>query len=274
MPRGTRLSRSLYLRPSSRRRPEADEGAPLPPKRLRFMGESDPGFVALGNQVVDLLREHADLGRDSRVLDIGCGYGRLPHALRRHGFAGEYVGIDVLKRPVRWCERRLGDDRFRFRHVDLRNDRYNPKGELTVSELDLGDERFDVIAAFSVFTHMWPEDVDAYLRTIARALAPGGRAAATFFLLDAEPQKLAAADRVAVTMPFEREAGCRYQSEENPLHRVGYETGWVVGRAAVASLWPATPPVYGTWSLRPIDPSRQPSYQDLVVFRRLEEVAE
>ena len=136
------------------------------------MGESDEDFIALGDELVEALTEHAGLREDSRVLDIGCGYGRLPHALKRRGFAGTYLGIDVLERHVRWCTKRLGDPRFRFRHADIKNERYNPNGSQAVGDLDLGDERFDVIAAFSVFTHMWPEDVKAYLRLAAGALAP------------------------------------------------------------------------------------------------------
>ena len=135
------------------------EKVPLPPKRLRFMGESDQDFIALGDEFVAALTEHAGLRDDSRVLDIGCGYGRLPHALKRSAFAGSYLGIDVLEKHVRWCNKRLGEPRFRFQHADIKNDRYNPGGSLAVDDLDLGDDRFDVIAAFSVFTHMWPEDV-------------------------------------------------------------------------------------------------------------------
>jgi SAM-dependent methyltransferase len=149
------------------------EKPPLPPKRLRFMGESDQDFIALGDELVDALTKHAGLRAHSRVLDIGCAYGRLPHALKRSGFAGSYLGIDILKKHVRWCSKRLGDQRFRFRHVDIENERYNPSGSLAVSDLDLDDERFDVIAAFSVFTHMWPEDVEAYLGLASRSITSG-----------------------------------------------------------------------------------------------------
>ena len=96
------------------------------------MGESDQDFLALGDEFVEALTEHAGLRDDSRVLDIGCGYGRLPHALKRSGFRGTYLGIDVLEKHVRWCTNRLGEPRFQFRHADIRNDRYNPRGSLAV----------------------------------------------------------------------------------------------------------------------------------------------
>jgi hypothetical protein len=68
-------------------------------------------------------------------------------------------------------------------------------------------------------------------------------------------------------MPFEREPGCRYQSDDDPLHQVAYEGRWVVLNAADAGLVPAEHPVYGRWSQRPIDPDSDSGYQDLLVFR-------
>ena len=271
MPGSPRLSPSRYLRLPSPRRRGADRGRAAAPEAHALQGETDESFVALGDQFVDLLTEHAGLCGDSRVLEIGCGYGRLPHALRRRGFAGTYLGIDVLKPQVRWCARRLGGDGFRFRHVDIANERYNPDGKVAVSDLDLGDARFDVIAAFGLFTHMWPDDVLAYLGIMSRSLALDGRAAATFFLLEQRATDPAEADRLAPKMPFEREPGCRYESEDDPLDRVGYELRWLVLRAAEVGLAPAGPPLYGTWSRRPADRQRQPGYQDLFVFSRLED---
>jgi SAM-dependent methyltransferase len=235
------------------------------------MGESDQSFAALGDHIVEQLTMHAGLCQDSRVLDIGCAYGRLPHALKRHGFAGGYLGIDVQKRHIRWCGRNLGGEGFEFRHVDLVNERYNPRGRSAIGDLDLGDRRFDVIAAFSVFTHMWPEDVAAYLRTIGRSLAIEGRAAATLFFLDQGWYDLSEAGGARLTMEFEREPGCRYESEDEPLHRVGYDARWLVMTAADYGLVPAVPPVFGRWSGRSTDPQRAPGYQDLLVFRRLDD---
>lgn len=200
------------------------------------MGETDEAFVALGEELVQALTEHAGLEQGSRVLDIGCGYGRLPFALTQRGFSGRYVGVDVLKPQLRWCSRWLGGDSFEFRHFDLRNDRYNPNGRLAVKDLDLGGERYDVIAAFSVFTHMWPEDVEAYLRLFARSLATGGSAVATFFLIDDEWRKLASAGNAALTLPHRRGEACRFQSASDPLHRVAYDVDWLEECARAAGL--------------------------------------
>lgn len=270
MPGSPRLSPGRHLRLPSLRRGEVDGSVPLPPQRTRLAEETDQDFIALGDELVDLLSEHAGLCSDSRVLDIGCGDGPLPHALRRHGFAGTYLGIDVLKPQVRWCARRLGGDGFRFRHVDVADDRHNPAGKVAVADLDLGDSRFDVIAAFNLFTRMWPDDLLAYLQVMARSLAFEGRAAAHFFLLESDPDDLAETE--ARRMPFERQPGCRYESEDDPLQKVGYDLKWLVFKGAEVGLVPAGAPLYGTWARRPAGQVRHhPGYQDLLVFSRLED---
>jgi len=243
--------------------PAASRGLALPPRRLRFMGESDDEFIALGDGLAAILERHAELGDATRLLDIGCGYGRLPHALRRRRFRGSYLGIDVQRPHIRWCRRHLATASVRFEHVDLRNERYNRRGRSSVADLDLGGERFDVICAFSLFTHMWPDDVDAYLRFAAGALAPNGRLIATVFLIEDHWRSLKERGRVRLTLPYERAEYCRYESEDDPLHVVAYEAAWFVQRALAHGLVPIVAE-HGTWSGRPVD---VPDYQDVAVFR-------
>jgi SAM-dependent methyltransferase len=238
---------------------------PLPPKRMRFMGETDETFIAIGDHFVRTLERFGGFDRNARVLDVGCGYGRLAHALRRHGFDGHYVGLDVLKPHVNWCGKRLGSDRMRFQHVDVANERYNPQGRLSAHDVELADGEFDVVAFFSVFTHMWPEDVEAYMSFAKGKLAPSGRMVATFFLLDREWHRLRDAGDIPSWFPHERSPGCRYQSVEEPLHRVGYELDWVVALVRRVGLALADSPAYGTWSHRPID-TVDPGFQDTVTF--------
>jgi SAM-dependent methyltransferase len=250
-------------------RPESDGGPPIPPPRLRFMGESEEEFVEIGDALLATLERRAALGESSRVLDVGCGYGRLAHALLRRGFAGRYLGVDVLEPHIEWCAANLADGGVEFRRVDIRNERYNPAGTRDPGELDLGGERFDVVALFSVFTHMWPNDVSAYLRLIDAALAPQGRALATFFLLDDEWRRLEAAGSPEFRLPLERTPFCRYESADEPLHRVGYELDWVLAAAHEAGLAPVGAPAFGSWSGR----RGEAGYQDVITFARAGERA-
>jgi SAM-dependent methyltransferase len=237
---------------------------------MRFMGDDDETYLAIGDNLVTLLERHTGLRPDSTVLDIGCGYGRLAHALLRRGFTGRYLGVDVLERHIRWCAEQLGTQGVEFRHVDAHNDRYNPNGTERPDQLDLEGETFEIAALFSVFTHMWPEDVAAYMRVIASALDAGGAAVASFFLLDGEWWRLHSDGAARRKLPHRRTAFCRYESEAEPLLQVAYELDWVVETAHDAGLRPVLPPHFGTWSGRRHPPGSEPGRHDLLVFERLD----
>src|SRR5207302_825955 len=75
-------------------------------------------------------RDLAALRRDERVLDVGCGIGRMARPLAGYlGPEGSYDGFDVNREGIAWCqERYAGHPNFRFTAVDLHNRRYNPQG--------------------------------------------------------------------------------------------------------------------------------------------------
>ena len=50
-----------------------------PPRRLDFVGDSD--FQATGDEFARHFRELADLTSSNRVLDMGCGIGRMARVL-------------------------------------------------------------------------------------------------------------------------------------------------------------------------------------------------
>src|SRR5262249_42745118 len=99
----------------------------LPPNRLRFVGAGD--FRAVGDEMVKLLTIVGGLQPDDRVLDIGCGVGRVPLPLTRV-LTATYDGFDVVKSAVRWCERNITPrpPSFRFHHANLYNSFYNRRG--------------------------------------------------------------------------------------------------------------------------------------------------
>ena len=56
---------------------------PIPPEKMRFMNEDEPGFLATGDELTRDARAWAGLDDASDVLDVGSGYGRFAHALLR-----------------------------------------------------------------------------------------------------------------------------------------------------------------------------------------------
>ena len=68
------------------------------------------------------------------------------------------------------------------------NASYNPQGKTRTSQYSFpySNDSFDFVFLTSVFTHMFPDDLEHYLSEIARVTKKGGRCLITFFLLNAE----------------------------------------------------------------------------------------
>jgi len=242
---------------------------PLPPAALRFMGEDDEQFAAIGDGIVADLIELCALRADAAVLDVGSGYGRVAHALSRRGFEGAYLGLEILPRHVAWCSEAITPaspgGRLEFRHLDVRNERYNPTGSTSATEASFGveDASVDVAVLTSVFTHMYPAEIVRYLGELRRVLAPGARALTTFFALDETWREAQLAGPGTLPMPHVLDATCRYHSAEDPLHAIGYAPAWIRQAVSAAGLQ-----VYATrlgdWCGRPA----ARGYQDTFVLER------
>ncbi len=196
------------------------------------MNETPELFLAIGDALFGELRDYAGLTPSGRVLDIGSGYGRLAHAMIRSGvFQGAYTGVEILPLHSAWCSDHLTplDPAFRFVHLDVRNDRYNPKGAILPDELafPLADGAFDVICLTSVFTHMYENDIIRYLKEIGRMLAPGGAVYVTFFLLNDDCRALLAAGRSTITMNHRLNGHTLYHNADDPLHAIAYDEEWL-----------------------------------------------
>ncbi len=190
----------------------------LPPAQMRQCTaefRDDAYFVASAEREVRKLVEHCGLISESRILEIGCGSGRLPVGLISTDQSIErYVGIDVDVEAVRWCERWIASEHstFQFVHIDVHNERYNPKGAIRLDDrfrFEVADQNCDIIYLYSVFTHMEIDDVKVYLREFKRILAPDGRIFLTAYLEDEVPD-------VAVNPPEYR------QEFQGPLHRIRF----------------------------------------------------
>lgn len=162
----------------------------LPPSKYRMGGKhfkNDKAFIRTAVRDVKRLESYAGLTVDSRLLDWGCGAGRLAVGVREHlGRIADYHGVDVQAELVDWATENLAAPGFRFTCVDVSNERYNPDG---TPERTLAAEpgSVDVLYAYSVFSHMNDEDTSAYLGLIREALAPGGKAFVTCFVEEDVP---------------------------------------------------------------------------------------
>jgi ubiquinone/menaquinone biosynthesis C-methylase UbiE len=171
------------------------DGQTIPSAHLRFGGANfadDAVFLKTGQTEAKRLENDFGLNDQSRVLEIGCGTGRLPIGiLSTVGDIAVYRGVDVSQTAINWCKRHIQKrhPNFRFLHINVRNDRYNPKGrkELKDNVLPFDDKSFDVIYLYSVFSHLSEEDVNEYLAEFKRVLTPGGKVFVTLFVEDDVP---------------------------------------------------------------------------------------
>ena len=120
-----------------------------------------------------------------RILDFGCGVGRLLQALQQVRRDGQQLyGCDVNAACANWCKANL--DFANVEHTALE------------PPLPYADESFDLVTAISVFTHLSRPLQVAWARELMRVLRPGGVALVTTVGLGLLPDVLRINDRWTV----------------------------------------------------------------------------
>lgn len=212
------------------------------------------GFVRIGQRLVDRFVKECDLRPDEDVLDIGSGVGRVAIGLT-HFLTPDarYEGFDVDGEGIAWCQQNLTPrfPNFGFQVADVHNTQYHPEGSQPASayRFPYDDESFDFAFLISVFTHMLPLDLEQYLREIRRVLRPGGRCAATMFVLSDAAR--ADIERGASSRLFPYDQGVyRVQDEEFPEHAVAFDEAYLLRTFATCGMPIREPLRPGGWSRR------------------------
>jgi SAM-dependent methyltransferase len=157
--------RATSLRPGSAR-VTADDGLPVPPASLivRVAGTPDVdwflrgGRLAAGTIRAALWRHGRRIEELAAVLDFGCGCGRVTRNwLALH--ETDVFGSDMNEEAIEWCRRNLPFATFESNGL--------------APPLAFETERFDLVYALSVFTHL-PEEISlVWMRELERVLRPG-----------------------------------------------------------------------------------------------------
>ena len=116
-------------------------------------------MTAWGRAVVDRL----ELRVDERVLDAGCGTGRITAMLRERLPEGEIVALDGSASMIEVARDRLGDDGVTYLVADLQR-------PLPIDP--------PVDAVLSTATFHWIPDHDALFANLAAVMRPGAQLAA------------------------------------------------------------------------------------------------
>ncbi|KIN72051.1 class I SAM-dependent methyltransferase [Sulfitobacter guttiformis] len=237
------------------------DGTDAPPKALNYAADGD--FISQGDELVVALRRDFTLGEGVRILDIGCGIGRIATALRRAGSDVRYSGFDIVKYGILWCQKKLSErDGYHFTHADIFNPFYNPRGRIDPCAyvFPYPDKSFDLLIAVSVYTHLLEAETRAYFAQSMRVMDSTGKAYFTTFLVDDDipPQ---------AHFAFQHRIGAAFiERMEEPEMAVGYSLAFWEALAAQhgARISKVNP---GSWRGQ----QGLKDYQDCLIFEKVEQ---
>lgn len=236
---------------------------------MKLVGSpTEESYIAAGENFLRMFKDHAGLRPTDRVLDVGCGCGRMARPLTRYLTTGSYEGFDIVPEMVSWCRENITPryPNFRFTQVDVANGFYYRGGSGSARDFRFPyeDGLFDFTVLASVFTHLLPHDFERYLDEVTRTLKPGGTALMTFFLLNPESRRLQATPRSEFRFIHPWKRGARVVNVKMPEAAVAYPESFV--RSAMQARGMEVQQIlFGRWCGR----ERAVSGQDVVIARRM-----
>ena len=140
---------------------------PIPPRALRKRVHGHTQLfsfelvgAAISKNILDAVRPRMSLDASSRVLDFGCGCGRVLVYFKKAAGC-EMTGSDIDAEAIAWCKNNLKD----FGNFIHNN---------TIPPLPIADSSFDFVYSISVFTHLPKQMQFQWLKELQRVTKPGG----------------------------------------------------------------------------------------------------
>lgn len=132
-----------------------NSGDPLIIQTAAFVRSVSFNYSQITGQILD----------DATILDFGCGYGRIARFMYRYVNSDRFYAADPWDESIRLCNEAGLTTNF--------------VSEYLPESLPVGDAKFNLIYAFSVFTHLSERATLAALRTLRRYILAEGVLAIT-----------------------------------------------------------------------------------------------
>jgi ubiquinone/menaquinone biosynthesis C-methylase UbiE len=137
---------------------------PIEEAMSRAVGGGIGSYEAIGEIELNVVR-WAGLQDGMSIIDVGCGSGRLAHAIGQH-MSVDFLGVDIVQQLLDYAKTKSPAN---YRFVCHR--------ELTIPAKDYSAE---MVSAFSLFTHLLHAETYLYLEDARRVLRPGGKVVFSF----------------------------------------------------------------------------------------------
>jgi ubiquinone/menaquinone biosynthesis C-methylase UbiE len=244
-------------------------GVSPPPNLTR--GHGGEQFRDIGRRWVETFKLLAGLAPNHKVLDVGCGPGRMAIELAPYlGAEGSYEGFDVKPADIAWCKKEIEPrwPKSRFQLVDLSNGHYNASGKVPADAFDFPypDQSFDFVFMTSVCTHLQPQDVANYLHQTSRVLKVGGCCLVSYFLINEQARAAIAAGKSRFQFAHAIATSCWVQYADRPERAVAYDEVFIRSAYQRAGLVLIEPIHFGAWSGNA--PAGARHSQDVIVAAR------
>lgn len=129
--------------------------------QLKFTGAAGKTTLIPAFDFYRLVKAHAPITAGCRVLDFGCGWGRIIRFFVKDVGKGKLCGVDPLPDIIDVCKSTVRSADYQV---------IDPRPPI----FQLGSDRFDVIYAYSVFSHLNESYANGWLHEFFRLLKKNG----------------------------------------------------------------------------------------------------